>query len=58
MTFLTLLTSTVAGAPNRGQRSIQSNAHTHTHCYLLAPPVDDAVASVTVLEEEEVVGSD
>ena len=30
-----------------------THTHTHTHCYLLAPPVDDAVASVIVLEEEE-----
>ena len=49
MTFLTLLTSTVTGAPNRGQRSIY-------HHHLLAPPVDDT--AVIVLEEEEVVGSD
>ena len=52
MTFLTLLTSTVTGAPNRGQRSVSHHHH------LLAPPVDDAVAPVIVLEEEEVVGSD
>ena len=52
MTFLTLLTSKVAGAPNRGQRSVSHHHH------LLVPPVDDAVASATVLEEEEVLGSD
>ena len=53
MAFFTLLTSTVADAPNKGQRSVSHHHH------LLAPPVDDtAVASVTVLEEEEVLGSD
>ena len=52
MTFLTLLTSTVTGAPNRGQRSV------YHHHHLLVLPVDDtAVASVIVLEEE-VLGSD
>ena len=50
MTFLTLLTSTVIGAPNKGQRSVSHHHH------LLAPPVDDT--AVIVLEEEEVVGFD
>ena len=50
MTFLTLLTSTVTGVPNKGQRSVSHHHH------LLAPPVDDT--AVIVLEEEEVVGSD
>ena len=49
MTFLTLLRSTVTGAPNKGQRSVSHHHH------LLAPPVDDT--AVVVLEEEEVVGS-